>query len=302
MIYSKKALTFDEQITQLKQRGLIINDESVARSYLQTVGYYRLSGFWWPMLSDKTNRIFKPNSTFENVIAIYNFDKELRFLLFDVIETIEIVFRTKLIYHLSLELTPWWFEDAYNFKNPVDHSNTLISIDRELQQTKENFIKRHYLKYHTDNRRPPAWKTIEIASFGTLSKLYGNLKNHIKAKNIIAQEFGTVNHTYFPSWLQSISQIRNMVAHHSRLWNKNLPGRPRLLSKPPYPWLVNVPPSSEHYMLYIHLCCLKYLLNIVKPHNDMTNKLNGLLNTYFNIDPNALGIKDNWQEEPLWKS
>ena len=302
MIYNKKALTFEEQIIQLRQRGLIINDEPLARYYLETVGYYRLSGFWWPLLLDKTNRIFKQNSTFENVIAIYNFDKELRLLLFDVIEIIEIVFRTKLIYHLSLELSPWWFEDPNNFKNPVAHSNTLISIDRELQQTKENFIKRHYLKYHTDSRRPPAWKTIEIASFGTISKLYGNLNNILKAKNIIAQEFGTVNHTYFPSWLQSISQIRNMVAHHSRLWNKNLPGRPKLLSKPPFPWIKDVPPASEHFMLYIHLCCMKYLLNIVKPYNDMTNKLDTLLDTYKNIDPKALGMKSNWQDEPLWKS
>jgi abortive infection bacteriophage resistance protein len=302
MIYNKNTKTIDEQITQLKDRGLIIKDEAFANYYLASVGYYRLSGFWWPMLGDKTNRIFKPNSTFENIIAIYNFDKELRLLLFDIIESIEIDFRTKLIYHLSIDISPWWFEDVKNFKNPVEHSKVLISIDRELQQTKENFIQQHYLKYHTDIRRPPAWKTIEITSFGTISKLYGNLNNIIKAKNIIAKEFGLVNHTYFPSWLQSISQIRNMVAHHSRLWNKNLPGRPRLLSKPPFQWLKDVPPASEHFMLYIHLCCMKYLLNIIKPKNDMTERFSKLLITYKNIDPKVLGLKPNWQDEPLWKT
>jgi abortive infection bacteriophage resistance protein len=302
MIYNKNTKTYDEQITQLKKRGLIIKDEEIARYYLASIGYYRLSGYWWPMLADKTNHIFKPNSTFENIIAIYNFDKELRLILFDVIESIEIDFRTKLIYNLSLEISPWWFEDVNNFKNSMEHRNTLISIDRELQQTKENFIKQHYLKYHTDTRRPPAWKTMEITSFGTISKLYGNLNNIIRAKNIIAIEFGLVNHTFFPSWLQSISQIRNMVAHHSRLWNKNLPGRPRLLSKPPFPWLKDVPPASEHFMLYIHLCCMKYLLNIIKPKNDMTERLNRLLLTYTNIDPNVLGLKPNWQDEPLWNN
>lgn len=301
MIYNKKAITFDEQIEKLKQRRLIINDERLARYYLETVGYYRLSGYWWPMLADKTERIFKSNSIFENVIAIYNFDKELRILLFDIIETIEIAFRTKMIYHLSIELSPWWFEDSNNFKNSVDYNNTLISIDRELRKTKENFIKQHYLKYHTDTRRPPAWKTIEIVSFGTLSKLFGNLNNKIKSKNIIAQEFGTINHTYLPSWLQSISQIRNMVAHHSRLWNKNLPGRPKLLNKAPYPWLLNVPSVSEHHMLYIHLCCMKYLLNMIIPQNDMTSRLLNLLNNYKNIDPKALGFKPDWNLEPLWK-
>jgi abortive infection bacteriophage resistance protein len=61
MMYNKTAKTFDEQIAQLKQRGLIISDEVLAQYYLETVGYYRLSGFWWPMLTDEINRNFKPN-------------------------------------------------------------------------------------------------------------------------------------------------------------------------------------------------------------------------------------------------
>lgn len=302
MKYTKIALTISDQIQQLKQRGLIINDIAAAESYLQDVGYYRLSGYWWPMLSDKNTRVFKPNSTFENIIAIYNFDRELRFLIFDVIEKIEIAFRTKLIYHLSLELSPWWFEDANNFKNIVEHNNTLISINRELQKTKENFIQQHYLKYNTDTRRPPSWKTIEITSFGTISKLYGNLKNQIKAKDKIAKEFGTVNHSYLPSWLQSISQIRNMTAHHSRLWNKNLPGRPKLLPNPPQPWIADVPPATEHFMLYVHLCCMKYLLNRIVNNSNMTSRLSDLLIKYKNIDPKAIGFKLNWFNEPLWKN
>jgi abortive infection bacteriophage resistance protein len=301
MIYNKPAITIQDQIQQLQQRGLIVNDIPSVEHYLNTVGYYRLSGYWWPMLADKITRVFKTNSTFENVIAIYNFDKDLRLFLFDVIENIEIALRNKLIHHPSLELSPWWFEDTGNFKNITNHTEVLYSIDRELQQTKEVFIKEHRKKYHTDTRRPPAWKTLEVVSLGNISKLYGNLKNTVKAKNIIAQEFGIVNHTFFPSWLQAISQIRNMCAHHCRLWNRNLPGSPKLMTKPPYSWLNNVPPSSEFCMLYIHLCCMKYLLNVIKPQNDMTDRLINLLVSFQNIDPKALGLKTDWQKEPLWK-
>ena len=302
MKYTKQTIPISDQIIKLKSRGLLINDISIAEAYLKDVGYYRLSGYWWPMLADRSTRIFKPNSTFENIIAIYNFDRELRLLIFDIIEKIEIAFRTKLIYHASLELSPWWFEDSNHFKNAIAHNDTLISIDRELQQTKENFIKQHYLKYNTDTRRPPSWKTMEIASFGSISKLYGNLKNTIKAKNIIANEFGTANHSYLPSWLQSISQIRNIIAHHGRLWNKNLPGRPKLLHKPPNPWIADVPPAGEHFMLYVHLCCMKYLLNTIINNSNMTDRIIDLLNQYKNIDIKALGIKPNWQNEPLWKN
>ena len=301
MKFNKPAITISEQIDQLKSRGLIIADETTAAGFLQNISYYRLAGYWWPMQADKVQHIFKPNSTFENIISIYNFDRELRLLIYDVIERIEIGFRTKLIYHVSHEVSPWWFEDALHFKNKVEHTETLLSIDRELKQTKEVFIKEHYKKYHTDARRPPAWKALEIASFGNISKLYGNLLPSIKSKDTIAAELGTVNHSFLPSWLQSIAQIRNICAHHGRLWNKNLPGRPKLLPKPPNPWLADVPAPTEHYMLYVHLCCMKYLMNIINPGNHFTPRLTGLLNKYVNIDPKALGLKANWQNEPLWK-
>jgi abortive infection bacteriophage resistance protein len=301
MKYTKYAIDIDQQLSQLRSRGLQIADESAANAILQNISYYRLAGYWWPMQADKATHMFKPNSTFENVIAIYNFDRELRILIFDVIERIEIAFRTKLIYNLSHEVSPWWFEDSANFKNAVDHTKTLLAIDRELGQTKEVFIKEHYKKYHTDTRRPPAWKTLEVASLGNISKLYGNLLPTIAAKDTIAAELGTVNHSFLPSWLQSITQIRNICAHLGRIWNKNLPGRPKLLPNPPYAWISNVPPASEHHLLYVHLCCMKYLHDRVIPANQFSQKLQDLLKKYPNIDPNALGLKTNWQNESLWQ-
>ena len=90
MIYTKEPTSIAEQIAQLKQRGLTIDDENLASHYLNNISYYRLAGYWWPMQDDKINHHFKPNSKFENVISLYNFDRELRLLLFDVIERIEI--------------------------------------------------------------------------------------------------------------------------------------------------------------------------------------------------------------------
>ena len=120
---------------------------------------------------------------------------------------------------------------------------------------------------------------------------------------MIAKSYGAVNHTYLPSWLQSIAQIRNYCAHHSRLWNRNLPGTVKLLSKPPHAWIeeaVNVPKQHEFSKLYIHMCLMKYLLNTIEPTNTFTQKLNSLFIKYSNVDPNALGMKPHWQDEPLW--
>lgn len=299
MIYEKKTFTVEEHIKQLKERGLSIKDETLARHYLSQISYYRLAGYWWPMQVDKVNHKFKENSKFEDVITLYNFDRELRVLLFDVIEKIEISLRTKLIYHLSHEFDPWWFQNTSIFQDTGALIETLASIKQEVDRSKDIFIREHKKKYKDDLRFPPAWKTLELTSFGSLSKLYGNLKNNIKSKDTIAIEFGTANHTYLPSWLQSIAQIRNYCAHHSRLWNKNLPGTPKLLPKPPYPWVADVPTDTTK--LYMHLCIMRYLVNIIAPSNSFSKKLQELISKYPSVDPNALGMKDNWQNEPLWK-
>ena len=300
-MFDKKATTIEEQIEQLQKRGLLIESELQARKALSHIGYYRLSGYWWPMQLDKQSHIFKPNSRFSDVLALYDFDTELRVLIFGVIEKIEISLRTKLIYHLSHEVDPWWFQNTNLFDNTSELIKTLASIDEEIERSKDTFIKEHKKKHKDDLRFPPAWKTLELTSLGSLSKLYGNLKHTVKSKDIIAAEFGTVNHTFLPSWLQSITQIRNHCAHHSRLWNKNLPGRPKLLPKPPNAWISNVPKENEFQLLYIHLCCLKYLLNIIQSGNDFTESLLFLLSKYPNVDVNALGLKADWEKEPLWK-
>lgn len=297
-MYSKDAFTIAEHIRQLRDRGLNIEDEALAAHYLTHVSYYRLAGYWWPMQRDKANHLFKENSRFEDVVALYNFDRELRVLLFDVIEKIEISLRTKLIYHLSHEFDPWWFQNTIIFQDTVALIDTLASIKDEVDRSKDVFIKEHKKKYKDDLRFPPAWKTLELTSFGSLSKLYGNLKSKVKSKDTIAAELGAVNHTYLPSWLQSIAQLRNYCAHHSRLWNRNLPGTPKLLSKPPYRWVNDVPKDTSK--LYMHLCIMKYLMNIIAPENTFSIKLQDLFKRYPSVDPNALGMKPEWTQEPLW--
>jgi abortive infection bacteriophage resistance protein len=166
MIYDKKATTFLEQISLLSSRGLIIDDEDYAIHHLSHKGYYRLAGYWWPMQEDKEKHLFKPKSTFRDVVALYEFDHELRMMLFDVIEKIEISLRTKMIYHLSHAHGPWWFQKDDLFKDTKALVKTLYTIEEEVSRSKDVFIKDHKNKYKDDLRFPPAWKTLELTSFG----------------------------------------------------------------------------------------------------------------------------------------
>ena len=298
MIYEKETYRIEDHIALLKKRGLIIEDELVAHNILKNISYYRLAGYWWSMQQDKINHLFKPNSKLLDVIELYNFDREFRILLFEVIEKIEISFRTKLIYHLSHEFDPWWFQNSTIFQNTHAFNKTISAIKEEVTRSKEIFIKEHIKKYKEDVRFPPAWKTLELTSFGTLSKIYGNLKNTIRSKDIIAEEFGAVNHTYLPSWLQSIVQIRNYCAHHSRLWNRNLPVSPKILNKPPHKWVYELPTNTQK--IYAHLCIMRYVLNVIDPENTFALKLDELLKRYPSVDPKAMGFISDWKLEPLW--
>lgn len=302
MIYSKQPISINEQIEKLKSRGLIINNLGEADRYLRTVGYYRLAGYWWPLQSDKVKHTFKEGAKFSRVVSLYRFDTELRMLLFKAIEKIEISLRAKLVYHISHEHDPWWFQNNTLFKDMPALIKSLDNLREELKRSKEAFIKEHRKKYKKDGRFPPSWKALALTSFGTLSKLYGNLKPGVKSIDIIADEYGAENHTYLRTWLQSLAQIRNLCAHHSRLWNKNLPGTVKVLPRPKYAWISNVPSSGEFQFLYIHLCITKYMLNRIDPDCEFGQNLIRLIKDYPQVDPKAIGLKPNWQNEPLWKS
>lgn len=302
-MFDKRAFTIEEQITQLQDRGLVIENIDFATYYLSHISYYRLGEYWHVMEEDKEKHLFKEGSRFEDVIDLYQFDSKLKLLLFSAIEKIEISLRTKLIYHLSHEFDPWWFQNFELFKDNFAHTETLEKLREEVIRKKKRDVtlKKHFKKYKNDLRFPPSWKTLEFTSFGTLSRIYGNLKNTINSKDIIAEQYGAVNHTYLPSWLQSISNIRNHCAHHSRLWNRNLAGSPKLLSKPPNRWITdveNVPRNTSQ--LYMHLCIIRYVYNAINDTNDFADRLKELLSSYPVVDEKALGMKDNWRDEPLW--
>ncbi len=90
MKYIKPPLSIDDQIDLLQHRGLVVEDVDLARHFLSNVSYYRLAGYWWPLQADKERHVFKETASFEKVIQLYNFDRELRLLVFNMVERIEI--------------------------------------------------------------------------------------------------------------------------------------------------------------------------------------------------------------------
>ncbi len=294
--YSKQLISFTDQITLLKQRGLILGDELRALHLLQNISYYRLSGYWYPLLSDKQRHIFKPGSTFEAAYNIYKFDSELRKLIIAELEKIEVAVRTQTAYILSTQYHAHWFEDSSLFLNPVRHTKVLAKIEEEYNRSDEEFITAFKAKY--SDHFPPSWMTMEIASFGTLSILYGNLQPG-RAKRSIAAYFGLPD-TVFASWLHCIVYVRNICAHHSRLWNKILSIRP-LMPRSPRNTFIALPASGTQQTYFV-LSMIIYLLNTVNPNHSFISRFKELLNRYPSIDVRAMGFPINWENEKLWES
>ena len=294
--YSKQLISFTDQITLLKQRGMVLGNETKALHLLQNISYYRLSGYWYPLLSDKQRHIFKPGSAFEAAYNIYKFDSELRKLIIAELEKIEVAVRTQTAYILSTQYHAHWFEDSSLFSNPVRHTKVLAKIEEEYNRSDEEFITAFKAKY--SDHFPPSWMTMEIASFGTLSILYGNLQPG-RAKRSIAAYFGLPD-TVFASWLHCIVYVRNICAHHSRLWNKILSIRP-LMPRSPRNTFIALPASGTQQTYFV-LSMIIYLLNTVNPNHSFISRFKELLNRYPSIDVRAMGFPINWENEKLWES
>ena len=294
--YSKQLISFTDQITLLKQRGMVLGNETKALHLLQNISYYRLSGYWYPLLSDKQRHIFKPGSTFEAAYNIYKFDSELRKLIIAELEKIEVAVRTQTAYILSTQYHAHWFEDSSLFSNPVRHTKVLAKIEEEYNRSDEEFITAFKAKY--SDHFPPSWMTMEIASFGTLSILYGNLQPG-RAKRSIAAYFGLPD-TVFASWLHCIVYVRNICAHHSRLWNKILSIRP-LMPRSPRNTFIALPASGTQQTYFV-LSMIIYLLNTVNPNHSFISRFKELLNRYPSIDVRAMGFPINWENEKPWES
>jgi abortive infection bacteriophage resistance protein len=296
----KPARSIADQIILLKSRGVLFRDEATAIHYLQNISYYRLKGYWWDMQSDHALHVFEQDVYFEEVVDRYNFDRHLRLILFDSIERIEIALRTKIIYHLSTVYGATWYKDTTIFEDQQKHADHLFSLMREFGYSQEIFIKDH--KRRHPDADPEAWKIMEIASMGTLSKFFKNLNHQLPEKSVIAKEMGLNLSSELSSWLEAITYVRNIIAHHSRLWNRNMVKRPiHSINNPIGDWLNIALLPVQKKKPFLIISTMVYLSNQVSPGHQIKNKLLHLFNSNPQIPIYKMGFLNNWNQNNLWK-
>lgn len=303
----KKPKSIETQIQLLKYKGMILKDEDFAKYHLGRISYFRLKSYWWDMQSDRVNHIFKPNTCFEDVINIYNFDKDLRLILFDAIETIEITLRTKLIYYMSMSYGGLWYVNEKLFNDKEKHHKHIGELLDEFNRSGDIFVKEYRAKHNVTvidssntNLFPESWVIFEVATFGTLSKIYKNLNHQLPEKSMISKDFGLNMHNELSSWLESISLLRNIVAHHSRIWGRKMVKKPAFGYSQRNAWLNSISSVQENQPYFV-ISTMLYLCDAINVNNAMKAKIYNLFDEYNTIPIYKLGFFNHWESEPLWK-
>jgi abortive infection bacteriophage resistance protein len=313
--YSKPYLSVDEQLALLESRGMIVPDKAKAKEYLARIGYYRLSAYWFPFRETGANPgkpldTFKDGTSFKWVLDLYAFDKMLRLQMLDALERIEIFIRTGIALRMG-KFDPLAHRDPNllfkNFvtKHPrtgrVAHTEWLQRLDEKAVTSKEEFAVHFREKYPTSHM--PIWVAVELLDYGPLSHFLTGMRR--PDQQAIALTCDVPKPDLLTTWIRSLSVVRNVCAHHARLWNRPLVDQPKMPAAGAIPLLDHLA-SSPHGNRRLYAACAiaRYLLLSVNPRTKWPERLKVHIGTfpenpYFSI--RSMGFPDDWKDLDLWK-
>jgi len=285
----------------MTSRGLVIEDEALAKKHLSTIGYYRFIGYALPFQIGGTgsdHHDYKAGVTFDSILDRYIFDRKFRLLILDAIERIEVSIRADLSNYIAPKHGSHWYNDKSLFNSEYDHAALINNIKYQIGhngttddqiQKRDIFIKHYYENYY-DPEIPACWMILESISFGTISRMFEGL-----AKYQTSEIFNpySVNQEVFCSWLHSISYVRNLCAHHSRVWNKTLTIKPKIAKK-------HKTKFNGNEKIYSVLVVIQILLEKIAPDNSWAERLAKLIGEHPDLPLANMGFPENWRERDFW--
>lgn len=284
MKYKKPPLTFQEQCVTLQSRGLVITSKSAAIDTLKNINYYRLSAYFSPFQIRKD--VFDTGTTLDDIISLYEFDRRLCLLLTGLLAEIEISIRTQVAYQLGHQYGPFGYVDHRNFYCYFNHFNWLKKVEESVKQSHEVFIKHFRSKYKSELHLP-IWMVCEVISFGQISQLYRGLRKH--DRQAIARGHFGIDQIVMISWLHALVYVRNLCAHHCRIWNRTLAIRPKILHRSSQ-WQ-----NIHNEKIFCIILALKHLTHMWNKWYEWSKKLSVLLETFSHVDVTKMGFPRNWR-------
>lgn len=327
-LFDKPAIGVPEQIALLKARGLHIQDEQRATCFLQAVSFFRLSPYMrpWQIPGDPAHH-FRPGTGLRQITQLYDFDRRLRLLVMDAIERAEVAIRATVSNHMGPLHGAHWYMRQDLFKDAYDHPRLLDAIARTQQKAQQDYQReairierlthaddtrkdalkqrrrqesyaRHYALTYDNPPLMPGWAMLEELTLGELSHLFSGLAKDSDRK-AIARGL-RVPAPLLASWLHTLTVVRNICAHHARLWNRELGIRPERPRQSDFPWPMYLHEAAPLTRIAVVLAILHHLMQQTSPNTRWHQRLIELFDAFPEIPRRALGLPDNWQTDGFW--
>lgn len=302
--YEKQPKSNEELVALLQSRGLAADSAKLLR-ILETVGYYRFTGYLYPFKSPNSNT-FRPNTTLETAWNIYMFDRHLRLTAMDALARIEIAVRA-----ITTRCHTDFINDPFAYVNPANmpkltqakHGGLLARIADSTHKASNDPKIRHLATEYGIMDYPPIWAMMEIVPLGTVTFYFHGLPDGVQ--KTIADMFH-VRPNVFGQWLMALKNVRNICAHHSRLWNFHIvaPFTKRIGRDPhlaPFVECLERQPSFNYTTTFTVLSLCAYCMGIIRPESKWKDRCRALLKTATPFVLRGMGAPADWETLALWQ-
>lgn len=308
-----KSATVAVQIAQLRSRGVLIEDPDMARRWLTFVNYARMSDYSYPFRNRDT-REYTPGTKFHDIVALSEFDRSLRLVIYDAIERLEVGARSVTSNHLG-EIDSLAHMDVGIFRPSFGHESWIATAQRRAERARKPSALARHSSTH-DHGPISVWALVEVLDFADVSRLFAGLRGESQHAIAVAMGFDYDRRLLSPAaarrasrqhpfagWLHSFSVLRNTVAHHGRTWNQKFVPTSTTAAR-------TIPALSglcvgQSTSLYAILSVMAYLLETISPGSTWAHQVRELIEN--ELEPIAhrsaseMGFPRGWKQAPVWR-
>lgn len=303
---TKEFKTLDEQVEILKNKGLTINDVDKAKSLLLRENYFFINGYRHVFLKSDKQRVFIKGSTFDELYAVFQFDRSFRNVLFKNLLIVENNLKSIISYRLSKKygirekdyLKPSNF--SQDIKKVRQVNDVLNKIKRQIKLNgRQHSATLHYLSNYG---YVPLWILVKLLSFGMINELYSILKPEDK---LSVAEYYNLDVETLGIYISLLSNYRNLCAHEDIVYEHRTQ---KEIPDTRYHRELDIPMMNDEYIygkndIFAVVIMLKYMLT-ESDFTDFVNEVSydlSLLDGRVSSVPQSkildrMGFPENWEE------
>lgn len=288
---TKEFKTIEEQIELLRSRGLDISDDEPTMEFLLRNNYYRISGY---SLTLRSKDIFHKNASFQNIVDIYSFDYQLRHILLQYIEVIEVTFKSVYSYEFTKRHGATGYLCSERFADPVKYNEIMEKAENQKRTRlrHEAYLKHFVEELHQDI---PLWAYVDLFTISDISFMYSISGSDVKTA--VAESFGLKQNgsKILGRFMHSMTIIRNLCAHGSRLYNRIFEQKPWLNKRELALLRKDKNGTIDNAHLFGFILIMRRLLKI-EDFSEMIAEILVLKKRYPFVNMRYYGFNNDWEK------